>query len=156
MSLTTWFGGRMNELQACHNSAPSACSQMLLQTLPVMFHPWQKKIILFQIIFNFVYGWNYDGIWSSLSPQLLFLINENIHGKCFCKSLSFVNPRISPPAKIIKNVSVFQPKLGEGGRLMAWPQPYLAFNCRWTRKHAKVGQVLRLPEVAPCHSFFFW
>jgi len=31
-----------------------------------------------------------------LSPQLSFLINENIPGRCFRGSQSFINPRISP------------------------------------------------------------
>jgi len=43
-----------------------------------------------------VYGWDYDGIWSSSIPQLSFLINEDILDKCFRWSLSFVDPRISP------------------------------------------------------------
>ncbi len=34
--------------------------------------------------------------YRSVSPQLSFLINENILGKCFRRSSSFVNPRISP------------------------------------------------------------
>jgi len=43
-----------------------------------------------------VYGWDYDGIWSSSIPQLSFLINENILVECFRTSSSFLNHRISP------------------------------------------------------------
>ena len=45
---------------------------------------------------DIVYGWDYDGIWSSSIPQLSFLINENILAECFRISSSWVNPRISP------------------------------------------------------------
>ena len=30
-----------------------------------------------------VYGWDYDGIWSSSIPQLSFLIKEYIRGERF-------------------------------------------------------------------------
>ena len=33
-----------------------------------------------------VYGWDYDGIWSSSIPQLSFLIKEDILGECFRSS----------------------------------------------------------------------
>ena len=55
-----------------------------------------KKKTGIQSLVDNVYGWDYDGIWSSSIPQLSFLINENIFVKCFRTSSSFRNPRISP------------------------------------------------------------
>ena len=43
-----------------------------------------------------VYGWDYDGIWSSSIPQLSFLIKEDILGECFRISSSSEDHRISP------------------------------------------------------------
>ena len=45
-----------------------------------------------------VYGWDYDGIWSSSIPQLSFLIKEDILGECFRNRQSSVSHRISPLA----------------------------------------------------------
>ena len=55
----------------------------------------RRKHIIQSLVDN-VYGWDYDGIWSSSIPQLSFLSNENIFVKCFRTSSSFRNPRISP------------------------------------------------------------
>ena len=55
-----------------------------------------KKKTFIQSLVDNVYGWDYDGIWSSSIPQLSFLSNENIFVKCFRTSSSFRNPRISP------------------------------------------------------------
>ena len=43
-----------------------------------------------------VYGWDYDGIWSSSIPQLSFLIYENIFVECFRSRPSFPGHWISP------------------------------------------------------------
>ena len=45
-----------------------------------------------------VYGWDYDGIWSSSIPQLSFLINGNVLVQCFRSCSSYKGPRISPLA----------------------------------------------------------
>ena len=52
-----------------------------------------------QSLVGIVYGWDYDGIWSSSIPQLSFLIKEDILGECFRISWSCQNPRISPLAR---------------------------------------------------------
>lgn len=52
-----------------------------------------------QSLVGIVYGWDYDGIWSSSIPQLSFLIKEDILDGCFRISSSYLNPRISPLAK---------------------------------------------------------
>jgi hypothetical protein len=49
-----------------------------------------------QSLVGIVYGWDYDGIWSSSIPQLSFLINGNILGRCFRSCSSSTDPRISP------------------------------------------------------------
>ena len=49
-----------------------------------------------QSLVGIVYGWDYDGIWSSSIPQLSFLIKEDILGECFRSSSSLMGPSISP------------------------------------------------------------
>ncbi len=49
-----------------------------------------------QFLVGIVYGWDYNGIWSSSIPQLSFLIKEDILGECFRISSSSVDHRISP------------------------------------------------------------
>ena len=43
-----------------------------------------------------VYGWDYDGIWSSSIPQLSFLIDGDVFGQRFRSRWSSIDPRISP------------------------------------------------------------
>ena len=49
-----------------------------------------------QLLVGIVYGWDYDGIWSSSIPQLSFLIKENVFGECFRTSSSSEDHPISP------------------------------------------------------------
>ena len=56
-----------------------------------MLHFFQNPNIL---IYLNVFADN--NLWSFLSPQLLFFINENIFGKCFHRNFCFIYPRISP------------------------------------------------------------
>ena len=49
-----------------------------------------------QSLVGIVYGWDYDGIWSSSIPQLSFLIKEDILGECFRIGSSLMGPCISP------------------------------------------------------------
>jgi hypothetical protein len=51
---------------------------------------------ILQSLVGIVYGWDYDGIWSSSIPQLSFLINGNVLGRCFRSCSSSTDPRISP------------------------------------------------------------
>ena len=52
-------------------------NSLLLYSLPTLFY----NVHLFLV--GIVYGWDYDGIWSSSIPQLSFLIKEDILGECF-------------------------------------------------------------------------
>jgi hypothetical protein len=54
------------------------------------------SMCILQSLVGIVYGWDYDGIWSSSIPQLSFLINGNILGRCFRSCSSSTDPRISP------------------------------------------------------------
>ena len=56
----------------------------------------QKMGFCIQSQVGIVYGWDYDGIWSSSIPQLSFLIYENIFVECFRSRPSFPGHWISP------------------------------------------------------------
>ena len=61
-----------------------------------MHHHHNHSHTTIQSLVGIVYGWDYDGIWSSSIPQLSFLIYENIFVECFRSRLSFPGHWISP------------------------------------------------------------
>ena len=44
---------------------------------------WSRKCNVHASLVGIVYGWDYEGIWSSSIPQLSFLIKEDLLGECF-------------------------------------------------------------------------
>ena len=91
--LHSWWCPSVNsfKFQPCDHTPPG--TQRLLISRKV---PTESDANIRRSLVGIVYGWDYDGIWSSSNPQLSFLINENILGKCFRTCSSFINPRISP------------------------------------------------------------
>ena len=57
---------------------------------------WWSQRNVHQSSAGIVYGWDYDGIWSSSIPQLSFLIEGNVFGQRFRSRWSSIDPRISP------------------------------------------------------------
>ena len=57
---------------------------------------WWSHRNVHQSSAGIVYGWDYDGIWSSSIPQLSFLIDGDVFGQRFRSRWSSIDPRISP------------------------------------------------------------
>lgn len=69
---------------------------IMRQTNSIKLSIHSQQLFSIQSPVGIVYGWDYDGIWSSSIPQLSFLIYENIFVECFRSRLSFPGHWISP------------------------------------------------------------
>ena len=102
----------------------------------------RRKHIIQSLVDN-VYGWDYDGIWSSSIPQLSFLSNENIFVKCFRTSSSFRNPRISPLTIKYESPQLF---------LLINTTTLISQHCCWMN-HIKIEIRWFLFDIIPCSKY---